>query len=121
MQSLRHTLSCSFLVVAASASAQEPVDAQAVEILRKHGLEKSQVMDHLSWMCDVYGPRLTGSPNIKRAQEWAKKTFEEWGLHDPHFEKWGPFGRGWQLDGPTPPLPPAPPGSSSSLRPWSLA
>jgi carboxypeptidase Q len=82
-----------------SAQAREPVDAKAVEILRKHGLEHSQVMDHLSWICDVYGPRLTASPNIKNAQGWAKRTFEQWGLHKPHFETWGPFGRGWRLDG----------------------
>lgn len=82
-----------------SAQALEPVDGKAIEFLRKHGLEQSQVMDHLSWMCDVYGPRLTGSPNIKRAQNWAKRTFEKWGLHKPHFEAWGPFGRGWRLDG----------------------
>jgi hypothetical protein len=76
----------------------EPIDEKAVEILRKHGLEKSQVMDHLSWMCDVHGPRLTGSPNIRRAQKWAKETFTKWKLDNPHFEAWGPFGRGWRLD-----------------------
>lgn len=76
----------------------EPVDAAAVEVLRTHGLEKSQVMDLLSWICDVHGPRLTGSPNLRRAQDWARQTFEEWGLANAHFEEWGPFGRGWQLD-----------------------
>ena len=74
------------------AQAAEPIDTKAIEILRKQGLEKSQVMDHLSWMCDVHGPRLTGSPNLRRAQKWALATFEKWGLKNPHLEKWGPFG-----------------------------
>ncbi len=87
------------LTIPLAAQDFEPVDGKAVEILRKHGLEKSQVMDHLSWMCDVYGPRLTGSPGLRRAQEWAKKTFSSWQLSDVHFEEWGPFGRGWQLQG----------------------
>lgn len=86
-------------VLVAPALAQEPVDADAVKILREHGLEKSQVMEHLSWMCDVYGPRLTGSPNIRKAQKWAVKTLKEWGLKNANMEEWGEFGRGWQLDG----------------------
>ena len=81
-----------------AALAQEPIDQEAVDILRAHGLEQSQVMDHLSWICDVYGPRLTGSRNLRRAQEWALKTFITFGLHDAHLEEWGPFGNGWQLD-----------------------
>jgi hypothetical protein len=80
------------------AQAAEPVDEQAVAILRKHGLEQSQVMDHLSWICDVHGPRLTGSPNMRRAQEWAVQTLKDWGLASARTEEWGPFGRGWQLD-----------------------
>ena len=82
----------------AQAQAPEPVDDKAVEILRKHGLEKSQVMDLLSWRCDVHGPRLTGSPNLRRAQKWALSKFQEWKLKDPHLEEWGPFGLGWRLD-----------------------
>lgn len=76
----------------------EALDDRAVEILRKHGLEKSRVMDHLSWICDVHGPRLTGSPNLRRAQAWAKKTLASWGLSNARHEEWGPFGRGWRLD-----------------------
>ena len=80
-----------------------PMTAQGVEeeeaaitFLREQGLEHSKVMDHLSWICDVYGPRLTGSDNLRRAQDWAIKTFENWGLSNAHLEEWGPFGRGWQ-------------------------
>ncbi|MGE3175126.1 MAG: M28 family peptidase [Planctomycetota bacterium] len=83
---------------AAAPVAAEAVDAAAVAFFREQGLEHSQVMDHLSWMCDVYGPRLTGSPNLRRAQEWAVGAFGSFGLENAHTEAWGPFGRGWTCD-----------------------
>lgn len=87
------------LTCAASTTAQaEPVDDKAVEILRRHGLDESRVMDHLSWICDVHGPRLTGSPNLARAQQWALDRLGSWGLSNPHLESWGPFGKGWRLN-----------------------
>ena len=82
---------------AAPAERDRP-DAAVNDFLRQEGLDHSQVMDHLSSICDVYGPRLTGSQNLHRAQEWAVKTFTEWGLANAHLEDWGPFGRGWRLD-----------------------
>src|SRR5207247_10316427 len=57
---------------------------------------RSQVMDHVSWLSDVYGPRLTGSPAIQQASEWAMKTFTDWGLANVHQERWK-FGKGWSL------------------------
>src|SRR5262249_14230332 len=48
-----------------------------------------------SYLTDVYGPRLTGSPNIREAADWAMKMMKEWGLVNVHLETW-PFGRGWQ-------------------------
>jgi len=84
-------------VAAPALRAQEPVDEAAVAAIRRHGLEESQVMDLLSWICDVHGPRLTGSPGIRRAREWAVRTLRDWGL-EARLEPWGPFGRGWQLE-----------------------
>src|SRR3954449_6759505 len=55
----------------------------------------SKVMDTLFYLTDVYGPRLTGSPNITDAGNWAVKKMQEWGLANVKMEKWGPFGRGW--------------------------
>ena len=78
----------------AAAAAAEPVDAAAVAFFREEGLQRSQVMDHLSWLCDVYGPRLTGSPNLRKAQDWAIKTFASMG-YAASTEAWGPFGRSW--------------------------
>jgi hypothetical protein len=76
----------------------EPVDEDAVSLIRAHGLDSSQVMDHVHWLADVYGPRLTGSPNLDRASQWLLSTFEAWGLENVHLDEWGPFGQGWTLD-----------------------
>jgi len=56
------------------------------------------VMDITSDLTDVYGPRLTGSPNIRKAGEWAIKEMQGWGLTNTKLEPWGPFGRGWTND-----------------------
>ena len=50
----------------------EKLDYQAIDRIRDEGLNRSQVMDHISWLSDVYGPRLTGSPAIQQASEWAR-------------------------------------------------
>src|SRR5438094_1911944 len=75
----------------------EPVDLDAVYRIKDEGLapQRSKVMEIESYLTDVYGPRLTGSPNIKEAADWAQKTMKEWGLANVHLETW-PFGRGWQ-------------------------
>src|SRR2546421_2598376 len=49
----------------------------------------------VSWLTDVYGPRLTGSPNTQVAADWAVATMRLWGLSNVHLEPWGPFERGW--------------------------
>ena len=77
-----------------AAQAAEPVDAAAVAFFREEGLQRSQVMEHLSWLCDVYGPRLTGSPNLRKAQDWAVQQFAAMG-YAATTEAWGPFGRSW--------------------------
>jgi len=93
------------LISVASATAvsaqapQEKFDQAAIDKIREEGLKRSQVMDILSYLTDVPGSRLTGSPGIKAAQDWAKKKLAEWGLQNAHLEAWGPFGRGWSLEG----------------------
>lgn len=54
-----------------------------------------QTLDHL---CNVIGPRLTGTPQLVRANEWARDQLSEWGLSDARLESWGPFGRGWTIE-----------------------
>ena len=68
-----------------------------VERIKEEGLKRSQVMATLSYLTDVIGPRLTGSPNLKRANEWTRDKLTAWGMANAHLEAWGPFGRGWTL------------------------
>lgn len=78
-------------------TAQEPVNEVLVEAIRKHGLDESQVMKTAALITDVYGPRLTASPGLDKATEWAVEYLKAWGLENVHTEEWGPFGRGWEL------------------------
>jgi carboxypeptidase Q len=79
------------------ASAEEAI-AEAVERIKDEGLNRSQVMETVSYLCDVIGPRLTGSPGMAHANEWTRETLESWGLQNAEVEPWGTFGRGWSLD-----------------------
>jgi carboxypeptidase Q len=81
-----------------SAFAQEPVNSAAVQKIRTEGLDKSKAMDIAYHITDVAGPRLSNSPGLKRAQDWAVKYFTEMGLQNVHLEAWGEFGKGWQVD-----------------------
>ncbi|OOQ59109.1 M28 family metallopeptidase [Mucilaginibacter pedocola] len=83
--------------LAASAFAQEPVDAAAVAKIREEGLNHSKVMDIAFNITDVSGPRLSNSPGLKRAQDWAVNQLKEWGLANAKLEAWGKFGKGWEV------------------------
>jgi hypothetical protein len=90
-----------FLMIGLSALPQaqapaEKIDLAMVAKIRDEGLHRSQVMSHISWLSDVYGPRLTGGPGIMHASEWSLKKFAEWGLANGHRETW-PFGKGWSV------------------------
>ena len=73
----------------------ERVDLDAIYKIKDEGLNRSQVMTTVSYLTDVYGARLTGSPQIKAAGEWVRKKLNEWELSQVNLETWGPFGRGW--------------------------
>jgi hypothetical protein len=77
----------------------ERVDLDAIGKIKDEGLQRSQVMEVMSYLTDVYGPRLTGSPNLKAAGDYATKKLTEWGLSNAKLEPWGPFGRGWSNEG----------------------
>jgi len=70
---------------------------ETIDRIRDEGMNRSQVMQTLSYMTDVIGARLTASPNMKRANEWTRDKMKEWGMQNAHLESWGPFGRGWSL------------------------
>ena len=86
------------LSVTAQVGQVEKIDQEMINKIRAEGMERSQIMDTLSWLTDVVGYRLTGSPNMKKANEWTKAKLAEWGLVNAALESWGPFGRGWSFD-----------------------
>ena len=91
-----------FVVLVCMASvafpAEEHVDLDMVTQIRQEEFKNSQVMETASELMDRIGPRLTGSPQMKNANEWTKTKLAEWGVSNAHLETWGPFGRGWQYE-----------------------
>jgi hypothetical protein len=81
--------------LAADWPSTEKVDLDAVYRIKEEGLQRSQVMNIESYLTDVYGPRLTNSPEIREAATWTQNTMKEWGLANIHTESFA-FGRGWQ-------------------------
>jgi carboxypeptidase Q len=76
--------------------AVEPVDLNAYMLIRTEGLQHSHVMEYGSGLADGIGPRLTGSPNMKKANEWTRDQLAQMGCVNSHLEDWGEFGMGWR-------------------------
>jgi len=76
-------------------AAGDQADLTVVHRIKTEAFENSRVMDHLFYLTDVHGPRLTNSPGYAGAAEWTAKRLREYGLDGVKMEKWGPFGRGW--------------------------
>ena len=74
---------------------QEKLDLETISRIRYEGFRDSKVMELASGLMDSIGERLTGSPNMKRANEWTRDQLAAMGLANAHLEAWGPFGRGW--------------------------
>jgi hypothetical protein len=75
---------------------REALDYGMYALIREEGLRHSHVMEYASALTDGIGPRLTGSPNLKRANEWTRDQFSAMGCSNAHLEDWGEFGMGWQ-------------------------
>ena len=67
----------------------QPVDYAMLAAIRDEGLRRSQAMDHISWLSDVYGPRVTGTPAIEQAGAWAMEKLRAWGLSNVRAERFG--------------------------------
>jgi carboxypeptidase Q len=76
--------------------AKENLDHNMYQQIRIEGLTHSHVMEYASALMDGIGPRLTGSPNLKRANEWTRDQLAAMGCSNAHLEDWGEFGMGWQ-------------------------
>ncbi len=79
--------------------APEPVDPEMVAKIKSEAMDGSQIMRTISYLTDVHGPRLTGSPLADKAADWTLEQLSQWQLDNVHRESWGPFGRGWTLEG----------------------
>jgi carboxypeptidase Q len=78
-----------------SSFAQEKVDVGMVNRVWEEAVNRSKVMETLSYLTDVIGPRIPGTPAMKKASEWTKNKFTEWGLANAAIEPSGEFGLGW--------------------------
>jgi carboxypeptidase Q len=81
--------------LATPAWSQEKVELETTGRIRYEGFHNSHVMEFATGLMDSIGERLTGSPNMKRANEWTRDQLTAMGLSNAHLEPWGPFGRGW--------------------------
>jgi len=84
--------------LAPAPASDERLDLGALAKIRDEALNRSQLMETVSYLTDVIGPRLTGSPALLRGEEYARDQLRIAGLSNAHLEPWGPFGRGWTLD-----------------------
>ena len=84
--------------LATTLAAQPPaLDAAVIARLREEATLRSQVYEHVWWLSEVFGPRVTGTPAFAQASEWAMQKFREWGLANVHQERWA-FGQGWTIN-----------------------
>lgn len=81
-----------------NALAQEAPDAAMTQKIRDEGLNHSKVMETAFYLTDVAGPRLAGSPGLRRAQNWAVGQLKNWGISNAKLEPWGKFGKGWEIE-----------------------
>ena len=76
--------------------AEENIDLTMYARIREEGFKHSHVMEFAGALSDGIGPRLTGSPNMAKANAWTRDTLTKIGLENAHLEDWGEFGMGWQ-------------------------
>ncbi|MFB9842034.1 M28 family metallopeptidase [Mucilaginibacter ginsenosidivorans] len=84
-------------VIAGPAFAQSEADPAMLQKIRTEGMDHSKVMETAFYLTDVAGPRLAGSPGLKRAQDWAVNQLKTWGMQNANREAWGKFGKGWEV------------------------
>ena len=94
---MKRTLAAIFLTITTTLTAADNPDLQIVTRIRQEGFRNSKVMDVAQSLTDVLGPRLTGSPGMKKANEWTRDKLMEFGLANAHLEGYE-FGRGWSAE-----------------------
>jgi len=98
---------CSTALIASSFSGQfafaatvneEKIDLDLITKLRDEAMNRSKAQEIMGVLTDEIGPRLTGSPALRKAGDWTRSKMSEWGLQNIHSESFAPFGRGWTLE-----------------------
>ena len=74
----------------------EKIDYGMYARIREEGLQHSHIMEYASALADDIGPRLTGSPNLAKANAWTRDQLTAMGCVNAHLDDWGEFGMGWQ-------------------------
>jgi len=87
-----------FVPAYAASASEEKVDLDLITRLRDEALSRPQAQEYLAALSDEIGPRLTGSPGLKKAADWSQQQFRLWGLQNVHAESFAPFGRSWTLE-----------------------
>ena len=77
---------------------QERIDEGMVARIKTEGFQNSKAAETIGFLTDVFGPRLTGSPSLRAAQNWTLDTMSAWGLQNSRLEPWGSIGHGWSID-----------------------
>jgi hypothetical protein len=91
-------VSVCFVFALSTSLAQERIDPQTLEMIGKiryEGFHNSKITEIATGLLEDIGPRLTGSPNAKKANEWTRQKLEDFGLVNAKLDPWTPFGRGW--------------------------
>jgi hypothetical protein len=107
---------------ASAQSAAESLDLDTIARIRDEGINHSHIMEYASGLFDGVGPRLTGSPDFAKAEEWSLEQLRRMGASNAHTESWGGFGMGWQQIGTSVQM--TAPGTATILAqatPWSPA
>ena len=98
MKLKQFTLSICIALFSTGLFAQEKVDQEMVSRIKEEGLQNSKVMETLSYISDVYGPRLLGSPGFYEAAQWARSEMEKWGLQSARLDTLDTQLRGWSVE-----------------------
>lgn len=93
----RHLAVLAGVVALAAATSGQEGDTALLHQMRSEGLDRAQVVPLFDQFVTVIGPRLTGTPEYKRAADFARDKLAAWGLSNAKLESWE-FGRGWALD-----------------------
>ncbi|MGC2403984.1 MAG: peptidase M28, partial [Acidobacteriaceae bacterium] len=78
-----------FLILITGPATSQKKDLDTAKRIQDAAFSHSQIMEMVGYLTDVTGPRLTGSPNLRRAEEYARDKLRDWGVANAHLESWG--------------------------------